>query len=133
MAEGKVALNIGTARVVGRLYAFMAESLRSANFMMKRINVLLRLLFTVFFVLLVCTQDCIAVKNTPMSEYKKQSIAGFTVLIHPDVLAHSDDAKQLLIELKSQLEHINEVVPQPQLSSLKNVKIWVEWLAKDKG
>ena len=68
-----------------------------------------------------------------MSEYKKQSIIGFTVLIHPDVLVHGDDTKQLLIELKSQLEGINEVVPQPQLSSLKNMKIWVEWLANDKG
>lgn len=82
---------------------------------------------------LTIAQICQAVENTPRSTYKSHTIQGFTVLIHPDVLAHDDAAEQLMEELTAQLARINAVVPARQLASLKKVRIWVEWQAKENG
>lgn len=78
-------------------------------------------------------QSCRAVENTPLSTYKNRTMFGFTILIHPDVLAHDAAAGQLTLELMEQLARINGVVPARQLAELKKVRIWVEWLAKPNG
>lgn len=88
--------------------------------------------------LLVCTllgwlRDGHAVEYTPTYLYSKQFIAGFTVLIHPEVFKHKTDAEQVLIELTSQLEKITRVTPPAQLARLKQTRIWVEWLAREQG
>jgi hypothetical protein len=69
----------------------------------------------------------------PSEKYAKREIQGFTVLIHPEVEKHPDEAKAAFTELEAQLKNINEVVPEKPLSALKKIKIWVEWEAKKGG
>lgn len=69
----------------------------------------------------------------PTIKYKATKIAGFTVLINPEVLLHQKEYNELLVELKTQLEKIIRVVPRQPLEHLKQVRIWVEWRAKADG
>jgi hypothetical protein len=66
-------------------------------------------------------------KFVPTSAYQQKFIQGFTVLIHPTVLKHRQDAKIIQQELDSQLGAIVRIVPAQALSVLKEVRIWVEW------
>lgn len=52
---------------------------------------------------------------------------GFTILIHPTVLKHPQEARAIRQELKSQLAAISRVMPAEPLSILRKVRIWVEW------
>lgn len=69
----------------------------------------------------------------PTSLYVKDSIHGFTVLVHPDVLAQETDAAQMREELEGQLKRITQVMPAKTLSTLQKVRIWVEWERKKGG
>jgi len=69
----------------------------------------------------------------PVEKYSKREVRGFTVLIHPEVEKHPDDAKAALAELDSQLAEIERVVPEKPLAALKKVRFWVEWEAKKNG
>src|SRR5437868_5548402 len=69
----------------------------------------------------------------PIEKYAKREVQGFTVLVHPEVEKHADDAKAAFAELEAQLKKINEVVPEKPLAALKKVKFWVEWEAKKNG
>ncbi len=69
----------------------------------------------------------------PTSSYVKQTIQGFTVLIHPEVLRHEQDAQQMRLELESQLKTILQVVPARPMEQLKKVRFWVEWAKKPNG
>ncbi len=64
--------------------------------------------------------------------YKTEAIQGFAVLINPEVLEHKDDADAMRDELDSQLKSIVRVLPAMPLSTLRSVRIWVEW-EKTKG
>lgn len=63
---------------------------------------------------------------TPTADYEKRIIAGFTVLIHPDVLRQRETA-DILRELNKQLAEVARVVPSRQLAELRKVKVWLEW------
>lgn len=65
--------------------------------------------------------------------YKREAIEGFTVLIHPEVFKHKDEAAEMRKELESQLKAIVRVVGVRPLAALRKVPIWVEWEAKEKG
>jgi hypothetical protein len=69
----------------------------------------------------------------PAEKYAKRELQGFTILVHPDVEKHADEAKAAFAELESQLKKINEVVGEKPLAALKKVKFWVEWEAKKNG
>jgi predicted metallopeptidase len=65
--------------------------------------------------------------------YKEESVEGFTVLLHPEVLKRSDEAKAVRKELESQLKAIRRAVPEKPLEALTKVRIWVEWERKKGG
>lgn len=69
----------------------------------------------------------------PVEKYARREIQGFTVLVHPEVEKHPDDAKAALAELEAQLKKVCEVVPEKPLAALKKVRFWVEWEAKKNG
>jgi hypothetical protein len=69
----------------------------------------------------------------PAEKYARREIQGFTVLVHPEVEKHTDEAKAAFAELEAQLKKINEVVPEKALAAIKKIKIWVEFEAKKNG
>lgn len=69
----------------------------------------------------------------PTSSYVQQTIQGFTVLIHPEVLRHPQDAERMKVELESQLKVILRDLPAKAMERLKKVRIWVEWEKKPNG
>jgi hypothetical protein len=69
----------------------------------------------------------------PTDKYEKREVRGWTVLVHPDVLAQRKDADAAFDELDAQLKKITEAVPEKPLANLKKVRIWVEWEAKKGG
>lgn len=64
---------------------------------------------------------------TPTSVYQKKFIHGFTILIHPLVLTHPQEARAMQAELTTQLKAISQVMPDKPLTILRTVWIWVEW------
>ena len=69
----------------------------------------------------------------PAANYSERTIHGFTVLVHPEVEKHPDEAKVAFEELDAQLKKIGAVVPEKPLAELKKVKFWVEWQARKNG
>jgi hypothetical protein len=69
----------------------------------------------------------------PTKNYAKREIQGFTVLVHPEVEKHPDDAKAAFAELEAQLKKVTEVVPEKALAAIKKTRIWVEWEVKKNG
>ena len=69
----------------------------------------------------------------PTEKYAKREVRGFTVLVHPEVEKHPEEAKAALAELDAQLKKVCEVVPEKPLAALKRVRFWVEWEAKKNG
>ncbi|MCI0700640.1 MAG: hypothetical protein L0241_06125 [Planctomycetia bacterium] len=69
----------------------------------------------------------------PTENYKKREIAGFIVLVNPEVEKHPDEAKIAFEELESQLKKVCEVMPEKPLAQLKKVKFWIEWQVKKNG
>jgi hypothetical protein len=69
----------------------------------------------------------------PTANYKSREVQGFTVLVHPDVEKHPDEAKAAFEELEKQLKNVCGVVPEKPLTAIKKVKFWVEWQAKKNG
>jgi hypothetical protein len=69
----------------------------------------------------------------PTENYKNREIAGFTVLVNPEVEKHPDEAKAAFEELEKQLKKVCEVIPEKPLAQLKKVKFWIEWQAKKNG
>lgn len=69
----------------------------------------------------------------PTSSYVKQTIQGFTVLIHPEALRHPQDAERMKVELESQLKVILRDLPAKATEQLKKVRFWVEWDKKPNG
>jgi hypothetical protein len=69
----------------------------------------------------------------PTSLYQRESVQGFTILIHPEVLRHEKEAAEMQKELESQLSKIVRVMPAKPLSALQKVWIWVEWEKKKNG
>ncbi len=70
---------------------------------------------------------------SPTAVYHSRELRGFSLLIHPDVLNHAEDAAAMFEELESQLRQIEEVMPKPALAHLKKVRLWIEWEAKPGG
>ncbi len=71
--------------------------------------------------------------NQPVSAYRRQTICGFTVLVHREVLAHRNDALEALLELRQQAERVVKVLPAPALERVRRVRIWLEWENKPNG
>jgi hypothetical protein len=72
-------------------------------------------------------------KPDPASLYKAEVLEGYTLLVHPEVEKHPDQAKLMRTEMASQLRKIKEVVPEKAVTELKKVRIWVEWQKKPGG
>jgi hypothetical protein len=69
----------------------------------------------------------------PTSAYLPREIDGFTVLVHRDVLTHSNEFNDAQIELKKQLDFMTNALPQKPLAALRGVRIWLEWESKKNG
>lgn len=69
----------------------------------------------------------------PTANYKARQIHGFTILVHPEVAKHPDEAKGAFEELDAQLKKVCAVVPEKPLAQLKKVKFWVEWETRKAG
>ncbi|HEY2411452.1 MAG TPA: hypothetical protein VGI40_04385 [Pirellulaceae bacterium] len=69
----------------------------------------------------------------PTSQYRRESIEGFSILINTNVLTNKADWAKARNELKKQLRAITQVVPPQPLASLKSVSIWIEWENKKDG
>jgi hypothetical protein len=64
---------------------------------------------------------------TPTAAYLPKVIGGFTVLVHPEVMAHEADVAAASAELALQIDEISAAVPPPVLAMLRKVRIWLEW------
>src|SRR5437016_6319458 len=62
----------------------------------------------------------------PTDRYEKQTIEGWTVYVHNDLLAKHPLADQCLALLKVKLFDITRVVPSAALERLREVPIWFE-------
>jgi hypothetical protein len=69
----------------------------------------------------------------PTEKYAKRELHGFTVLVHPEVEKHPEEAKAALAELDAQLKKVCDVVPEKALAAIKKTRIWVEWEVKKNG
>jgi len=69
----------------------------------------------------------------PTSQYQRELIEGFSVLINEKVLANKPECAKMRNELKKQLRAIKQVVPREPLASLQRGSIWVEWENKKEG
>lgn len=66
----------------------------------------------------------------PTSEYREETIEGFTVLISPEAASHSTTMRQLREELRDQLRIVSRVLPIESLPAVRRTRIWVEWKQK---
>jgi hypothetical protein len=73
------------------------------------------------------------VAYTPTTAYRKVSVNGFAVLIHPQARAHEAELDEALEELKAQLARIAAALPKKKLAALRGVRFWLEWDARQKG
>jgi len=64
---------------------------------------------------------------TPTAAYVPKVIRSFTVLVHPEVMAHEADLAPALAQFASQIDEISAAVPPPVLAVLRKVRIWLEW------
>lgn len=64
--------------------------------------------------------------DPPTSAYKKVSIRGFTVFVHPELHQNQALADEALQELEQSLEAIAHIVPLEKLSVLQKTVIWLE-------
>jgi hypothetical protein len=62
----------------------------------------------------------------PTSRYEEQTLEGWKVLIHRDLLDDAELAEPTLTLLRHQLYQMTRVVPAPALEKLRQVTIWVE-------
>lgn len=77
--------------------------------------------------------DSTPARFTPTKDYKPCEVGGFTVLVHPEVNDHPDEAAIAFEELESQLKKIEAAVSKPVLAELQKVRFWIEWEAKPNG
>lgn len=85
-------------------------------------------------VCVVCAVPCRAEPvYDPVDAYERETIAGFSILIHGDVVTQAGEVEAMRRELRRQLEEIREVVPPSALARLEKVPIWVEWDKKPRG
>jgi hypothetical protein len=63
---------------------------------------------------------------TPTEKYQKKVIAGFTVLVHPDVLQQKKAAAEFMTFLEGQLKTFNTSLPKDKSQLLHKVQVWVE-------
>ena len=64
---------------------------------------------------------------TPTTDYRKENMLGFCVMINPEVFRHEAEAPKIRAELLRQLTEIRRVVPDGPLADMKKVRIWIEW------
>ncbi len=65
--------------------------------------------------------------------YEQIVVAGFTVLVHPEVRRYPKDWAEALAEIERQINNIVRVVPDDKLAELRKVRIWVEWQKRKMG
>lgn len=65
--------------------------------------------------------------------YEARSMAGFPLLLHPELKKHPKEMQETLAEMDKQLKAIAGVLPKKPLARLKKVKIWIEWEKKKNG
>ena len=69
----------------------------------------------------------------PTSAYTTLEIDGFQVLVHREVLAHTNEFVEAKRELKKQLDDLTNALPSKSVAALRGVRIWLEWQAKKNG
>lgn len=70
---------------------------------------------------------------TPTEKYQKRVLAGFTVLIHPDVLQQKKSGSEAIQFIEGQLKTLNGTLPKDKLELLRKVRIWIEWEGRKNG
>lgn len=69
----------------------------------------------------------------PTDTYTPCAVGGFQVLVHRSALAHTSEYAEAMAELTQQLERMAKTLPAGPISTLRTVRIWVEWEAKKHG
>ena len=72
-------------------------------------------------------------KFTSTEKYQQRSLAGFTVLIHPEILKENETANRVIEFITGQLEALNEALPKDKVERLKKVRIWLELETRKNG
>jgi hypothetical protein len=65
-------------------------------------------------------------QQAPESEYKRETIAGFSFLISPEAQADPQELEPALNQAKIDLENVRKVLPNRAYAKIIHVKIWVE-------
>lgn len=60
-------------------------------------------------------------------KYQQRVLAGFTVLVSPEVLKHRSDSALAIRFVETQLKELNKSLPKDKLDLLHEVRIWIEW------
>lgn len=66
----------------------------------------------------------------PTSDYREETIEGFTILISPEATQHPIVMVKLREELTTQLRMVAEVLPEAALPAVRKTRVWVEWRRK---
>ena len=64
--------------------------------------------------------------HSPASAYKDDTILGWKLLVHEDLIADKELHKQVMDEIHHQLYLIAETLPEDKVKLLKEVPVWVE-------
>ena len=67
---------------------------------------------------------------TKTSEYQKERIGAFTLMVHPDVAKHPKELKVVKQVLADQIRTIERTVPFEVVKKLRKATIWLEWGSK---
>jgi hypothetical protein len=70
---------------------------------------------------------------TPTKDYETRTLRGFSLLVHPELAEHPDEAAATFDELDAQLEKIEAVVPKRALNELRQARFWIEWASRPNG
>lgn len=70
---------------------------------------------------------------TPTEKYQKRVLAGFTVLIHPEVIQQKKPGLEAIQFIEGQLKTLNSTLPKDKLELLHKVRIWMEWEGRKNG
>ena len=81
-------------------------------------------------VLLLAAALSVGAEYTPTADYRRETVRGWTVRVHPDLAADAELRSRVVELLDSHLYRIGRVVPSQALAKLKQVPIWLE---KDHG
>jgi hypothetical protein len=68
---------------------------------------------------------------TPTKDYAVRKVAGFELLVHPDVVADKKEDAAAMQELRKQLAAMEKALPAKVMERMRKVRIWMEHRQKN--